>query len=127
MCMVVYLMCMAACTCDFPQATYQSHEEECSVAIMGNTYIIDLSGMQQINEDTGNARSIRRTVLEPPKNVPNEEVELEDERGVALREDPKLGASFVQALFGVLYEVFNSMVRKGGVVLWQPYNGGHVV
>lgn len=82
---------------------------------MGNTYIIDLSGMQQINEDTGNARSIRRTVLEPPKNN-NEEVELEDERGVALREDPELGVSFVQALFGVLYEVFNSMVRKGGGV-----------
>lgn len=101
------------------QATYQSREEECSVAILGNTYIIDLSGLQQINEDTGTARSVRRTVLEPPKNASGEGVAQEDERGVALREDPELGATFVQALFGVLYEVFNSMVREmkgeGGV------------
>lgn len=93
---------------------------------MGNTYIIDLSGMQQINEDTGNARSIRRTVLEPPKNT-NEGLELEDERGVALREDPELGASFVQALFGVLYEVFNSMVRERGRGSWVTFFlWGHV-
>ena len=81
--------------------------------MLGNTYIIDLSGMQQINEDTGTTRSVRRTVLEPPKPAAAkaEGEELEDERGVALREDPALGSTFVQALFGVLYEVFNSMVR----------------
>lgn len=84
------------------------------MAILGNTYIIDLSGMQQINEDTGTARSVRRTILEPPKSTKGEGVAPEDERGVALREDPELGATFVQALFGVLYEVFNSMVRGRG-------------
>ena len=98
------------------QATHQSQEEECSVAVLGNTYIIDLSGMQQINEDTGTTRSIRRTVIEPPKPRGDGEGASapEDERGVALREDPSLGSTFVQALFGVLYEVFNSMVRGRG-------------
>ena len=80
---------------------------------MGNTYIIDLSGMQQINEDTGTTRSVRRTILEPPKNTgKGKEVWQEDERGVALKEDLALGSMFVQALFGVLYEVFNSMVSE---------------
>ncbi len=78
---------------------------------MGSTYIIDLSGMQQINEDTGTTRAVRRTTIEPPKIV-NKGEEHEDERGVALREDPSLGGTFVQALFGVLYEVFNSMVSE---------------
>ena len=82
------------------------------MAILGNTYIIDLSGMQQINEDTGTARAVRRTVLEPPKSGVKEGVAQEDERAVALREDPELGSTFVHALFGVLYEVFNSMVRR---------------
>ena len=81
---------------------------------MGSTYIIDLSTLQQINEDTGTTRSIRRTVLEPPNKSGStkEVVEPEDERGVALKGDLALGSSFVQALFGVLYEVFNSMVRE---------------
>ena len=79
---------------------------------MGNTYIIDLSGMQQINEDTGTTRSVRRTTLDPPQQAnKGEGAEQEDERGVALKEDPALGSGFVQALFGVLYEVFNSMVN----------------
>ena len=69
--------------------------------------------MQQINEDTGTTRSIRRTTLEPPKpSQKGEGTQQEDERGVALREDPALGTTFVQALFGVLYEVFNSMVKE---------------
>ncbi len=82
--------------------------------VLGNTYIIDLSGMQQINEDTGTTRSVRRTILEPPKPAAKGEgvPQQEDERGVALREDPTLGTTFVQGLFGVLYEVFNSMVRR---------------
>lgn len=33
----------------------------------------------------------------------------DDARLVAIREDPSLGNVFVQALFGPLYEVFNSM------------------
>lgn len=77
---------------------------------MGNAYIVDLSGLQQINEDTGTARAVRRTIIEPPKNAQQEGEVEEDERGVALREDAELGTSLVQALFGVLYEVFNSMV-----------------
>lgn len=69
--------------------------------------------MQQINEDTGTARSVRRTILEPPKSGSKAEgVAEEDERGVALQEDPELGVTFVQALFGVLYEVFNSVVSE---------------
>jgi len=76
---------------------------------MGNIYIVDLSGMQQINEDTGTTRAVRRTILEPPKKAGPTDWQ-QDERAVKLREDPTLGSSFTQALFGVLYEVFNSMV-----------------
>ena len=79
------------------------------MGIMGNVYIVDLSGMQQINEDTGTTRAVRRTIVEPPKKASLGERQA-DERAVALKEDPSLGSSFTQALFGVLYEVFNSMV-----------------
>lgn len=105
------------------QATYQSPEEECSIAILGNTYIVDLTGMQQINEDTGTARSVRRTTIEPPKHSGKGEgvAERDDERGVAIREDPVLGITYVQALFGVLYEVFNSMVREGRREMCMKY------
>ena len=77
----------------FYQVTHQSHEEECSVTIMGNMYIVDLGAMQQacnittitrtgspgmlntilvikssyqlqINEDTGTTRSIRRNIAD---------------------------------------------------------------
>ena len=78
--------------------------------------------MQQINEDTGTTRSVRRTTLEPPKSADKAKgARQEDERAVALREDPELGTAFVQALFGVLYEVFNSMVREG-----ERGEGGYV-
>ncbi len=96
-------------TFDWLQCTYQAHEDECSVGIMGNVYIVDLSGMQQINEDTGTSRSVRRTIVEPLKK-PSPGDWQKDERAVALKEDPSLSSSFTQALFGVLYEVFNSMV-----------------
>ena len=36
----------------------------------------------------------------------------EDARTVALSADPSLSSGFVCALFGALYEVFNSMVSK---------------
>ena len=36
----------------------------------------------------------------------------EDARTLALRADPSLSSGFVHALFGALYEVFNSMVRE---------------
>ena len=83
---------------------------------MGNAYVVDLSGLQQINEDTGTTRAVRRTILEPPKKASPQEGrdEEEDERGVALREDSELVTSFIQALFGLLYEVFNSMVSCEG-------------
>ena len=34
----------------------------------------------------------------------------DDARAAALRDDPSLGRTFVEALFGALYEVFNSVV-----------------
>ena len=72
--------------------------------------------MQQFNEDTGTTRAVRRTIVMPPKkDIQRGE---EDERSVALKLNPELGTSFVQALFGVLYEVFNSMVN-GWVGEWM--------
>lgn len=93
---------------------YQSQEDECSLTILGNTYVIDMSAMQQINEDTGTVRLVRRTVQEPnsassSSAAAGKDRLEEDERAVVLREDPELATSFVRALFGVLYEVFNSV------------------
>jgi len=80
---------------------------------MGRAYVIDLTSMQQINEDSGTTRSVRRFTINPVKTTSGEGQEEkkqeEDARTLALRADPSLSSGFVHALFGALYEVFNSM------------------
>ena len=46
----------------FHQAAHQSGEDEVSLSTMGRAYTIDFNSMQQINEDTGTARSVQRKV-----------------------------------------------------------------
>lgn len=55
---------------------------------------------------------IRRTNIDPSKTDSGSKVtsEEEDARLCALRDDPVVRRSFVQALFGPLYEVFDSTV-----------------
>ena len=43
-----------------PQAAHQSGEDEVSLSTFGRAYTIDFNTMQQINEDTGTARSVQR-------------------------------------------------------------------
>lgn len=44
------------------QAAHQSGEDEVSLSMQGRTYTVDFLGMQQINEDTGTARTVQRKV-----------------------------------------------------------------
>ncbi len=94
---------------------------------MGNVYIIDFTTMQQvyppphstlltlstpsqINEDTGTSRMIHKTNIDPSHIEEGSEVTSQDARLSAVREEPSLGRGFVGALFGPLYEVFDSTV-----------------
>ena len=42
------------------QAAYQAADDEVGLTTMGRTYSIDFNTMTQINEDTGNSRSVQR-------------------------------------------------------------------
>jgi E3 ubiquitin-protein ligase TRIP12 len=44
------------------EAAHQSGEDEISLSMQGRTYTVDFLGMQQINEDTGTARTVQRKV-----------------------------------------------------------------
>ncbi|CAI7994463.1 E3 ubiquitin-protein ligase TRIP12, partial [Geodia barretti] len=92
------------------EMAHLAHEEECNISVMGRDYTIDLGTMQQINEDTGTTRSVRRKILDRAKSTTEQQSTVDtDARAVALNSDPALGSSFVKALFAVLYELFNSM------------------
>jgi len=45
------------------EMAFIQEEDECVLNTMGRTYVIDLSSMLQINEETGTARSVARKVL----------------------------------------------------------------
>ena len=53
------------------QAAHQSGEDEVSLSTMGRAYTIDFNSMQQINEDTGTARSVQRKV-NPFASIPTQ-------------------------------------------------------
>lgn len=86
------------------EAAYSAGDEESVLTIDDRQYSIDFTVMQQINDDTGTSRQIRRREL--PKNS--------DGQGKAkdLRpEDPqylKVCNEFIQVMFPVLYEVYGS-------------------
>lgn len=44
----------------YPQAAHQAGEDEVTLSTLSRTYTIDYNAMQQINEDTGNARPVQR-------------------------------------------------------------------
>ena len=67
----------------------------------------------QINEDTGTIRSIQRKLNATENSTSvsqDKEVEGEDERKVALTEEPALGETFVKSLLSVMYDVYYSSV-----------------
>lgn len=98
------------------EAAHQSGEDEVSLSTMGRAYTIDFNSMQQINEDTGTARSVQRKVnpfasaQTQAGSASSSETDLEqcDSRAEVLKEDKDLASSFIQTLFAVLYEVYSS-------------------
>ena len=103
---------------------WQQHEEEVQLMISGRSYLLDLQQLQQINEETNQARFIKRIVTpdttEPPTptdestntNLPvattNTTTVSSDARTETLKEHLELYSAFIQSLFTVLYEVYNS-------------------
>jgi E3 ubiquitin-protein ligase TRIP12 len=88
-------------------------EEDAAVDIGGRNYIIEFAIMQQINEETGNSRPVRRTHVNttPPElSDTNNKKQIDDDpRTLALCAEPNLCYSIFHSLFGVLYEVFTNM------------------
>ncbi|UJR08940.1 hypothetical protein I4U23_013192 [Adineta vaga] len=102
---------------------WQQHEEEVQLMISGRHYLIDLQQLQQINEETNQARFIKRFVTpdtsEPPTDITDEPtntlrqpttttVSNSDARTEMMKDNMELYSSFIQSLFTVLYEVYNS-------------------
>ena len=112
------------------EQAWQQHEEEVQLVIEGRHYLLDLQQLQQINEETNQARFIKRVVtpnspdpIQPPSpspslsmdEVPNPPSSTTttvtnpaDPRVEALKENPELYNSFIQSLFTILYEVYNT-------------------
>ena len=108
---------------------WQQHEEEVQLMISGRSYLIDLQQLQQINEETNQARFIKRIVTPdtsepatptdefvnaatPPVSTANHTTTTtatsSDARGEMLKDNLELYSAFIQSLFTVLYEVYNS-------------------
>jgi len=110
---------------------WQQHEEEVQLIISGRHYLLDLQQLQQINEETNQARFIKRIVtpissdaIDPTSpspslstdeltNLPIPQMTTTintpiDSRQEILKDNIDLYNSFVQSLFTTLYEVYNT-------------------
>ncbi|CAF3685930.1 unnamed protein product [Rotaria sp. Silwood1] len=111
---------------------WQQHEEEVQLVISGRNYLLDLQQLQQINEETNQARFIKRIVtpgspnpiestISPPSLSTDESTNnvspqpttttinnTIDVRTEILKDNIELYNSFVQSLFPILYEVYNT-------------------
>ena len=63
----------------FFQAAHMTNEEDISFDILGRTYIVELTVMQQINEETGTSRAVRRNTVDAviKKNSSPSDVEVQ--------------------------------------------------
>ncbi|CAF0758204.1 unnamed protein product [Rotaria sordida] len=121
---------------------WQQHEEEVQLVISGRNYLLDLQQLQQINEETNQARFIKRVVTpgspnpiestSSPPSLSTDELgnnsssptttttttttppitttinNSSDVRTELLKDNIELYNSFVQSLFPILYEVYNT-------------------
>ncbi|CAF2863575.1 unnamed protein product [Rotaria sp. Silwood2] len=107
---------------------WQQHEEV-QLVISGRHYLIDLQQLQQINEETNQARFIKRTVtpnmtdttatttiatdsIDESTNTNRQLTTTNnssDARTEMMKDNIELYSSFIQSLFSVLYEVYNSL------------------
>ena len=102
---------------------WQQHEEEVQLMITGRHYLIDLQQLQQINEETNQARFIKR-ILTPESNESTTASTDSNDESIArpptttntsldartdmMKDNLDLYNTFIQSLFTVLYEVYNS-------------------
>ncbi|CAF2682252.1 unnamed protein product [Rotaria sp. Silwood2] len=108
---------------------WQQHEEEVQLVISTRHYLIDLQQLQQINEETNQARFIKRIVTPDTTETTTTATDSIDEstnssrqstatitttnnssdaRTEMMKDNIELYSSFIQSLFSVLYEVYNS-------------------
>ncbi|CAF3116374.1 unnamed protein product [Rotaria sp. Silwood2] len=108
---------------------WQQHEEEVQLVISTRHYLIDLQQLQQINEETNQARFIKRIVTpdttETTTTATTDSIDestnssrqstattttnnSSDARTEMMKDNIELYSSFIQSLFSVLYEVYNS-------------------
>ena len=102
------------------EQAWQQHEEEVQLHITGRHYLIDLQQLQQINEETNQARFIKRIATpelntDSPPAAPTDESNRQtttsvsaDARIEMLKDNLELYQSFIQSLFTILYDVYNS-------------------
>ena len=90
------------------EAAHQSGEDEISLSTMGRTYTLDFHSMQQINEETGTTRPVRRKM----NNCGGSSelggsgvggVKQSDSRIECLQEKTELTTQFIRSLFSLLY------------------------
>ncbi|CAF1083349.1 unnamed protein product [Rotaria sordida] len=106
---------------------WQQHEEEVQLVISARHYLIDLQQLQQINEETNQARFIKRIVTPDTTETTTTTTTTDsidestntnrqltttnnstDARTEMMKDNIELYNSFIQSLFSVLYEVYNS-------------------
>ncbi|CAF0889005.1 unnamed protein product [Adineta steineri] len=113
------------------EQAWQQHEEEVQLVISGRHYLLDLQQLQQINEETNQARFIRRIAnpnspdpIQPSSPSPSLSIEESaenspsttaatttnsvDPRTEVLKDNSELYNAFIQSLFTTLYEVYNT-------------------
>ncbi|OQV21334.1 E3 ubiquitin-protein ligase TRIP12 [Hypsibius exemplaris] len=79
---------------------YRTQQEDVLIDTPQAQYVIDLVAFQQINEDTGTSREVRRQEIPSVRKEPRAE-----EPTVPQSDNPNV-ASFIRSIFGILYEVY---------------------
>lgn len=106
--------------CRIIEASHQSGEEDVSLTTQGRTYTIDFHLMQQINDETGTTRPVKRTIntvfLTNTATSTDATVETTGLPGTNNNQydtdlkfvESGLAAPFIRSLFSILYEVYSS-------------------
>nr|XP_026689713.1 E3 ubiquitin-protein ligase TRIP12 [Ciona intestinalis] len=99
--------------------SHRNGDPEANLLVQGRVYVLDFNVMQQVNEDTGHARAIRR---QPEKKDNNKllvktesDSSLTDARVSLVKEDSVVISQFVRSLFTLLYEVYGTSAGSPAV------------
>nr|CAB3267252.1 E3 ubiquitin-protein ligase TRIP12 [Phallusia mammillata] len=98
---------------------HRSGDQEASLMIQGRVYLLDFPTMQQVNEESGNSRAIRRQPERKSRNKQLVKTEsdqsMTDARVSLVKEDRGVISMFVRSLFSLLYEVYGSSAGSPAV------------